>query len=316
MVLMVGKYSAVKMEVSAMLRRGKKNLVLAHGYPDEKYGTFRVPDGKIFVFVSEPGKLLSQDFIDDKFYELFSNPGLLGIPDEWIKRTYVAGSVCPNVHLDPKDSMWPGMGLHALPLNGFLAKHPNRPGDPVKNPRDLAKKIFPHNPTFKNDVVKGRSVDFLSKIQVDGVVFVVACRKVFLTPNVSVVRTAAASIPAASVKNIRARAMQAKEARKMEAATRQAQERAKLIASKRERGLEALEREKEKTRMKAQRKTLAKVRREYKPMQTDARFVGKRKETEVDIANLFGGLSLQNDHTKKQRSIVTGMVLDQRKKSR
>lgn len=312
---MVG-YSPVKMEVSAMLRRGKKNLVLAHGYPNEKYGTFRVPDNQIFVFVAEPGKLLSQDFIDNKFYELFSKPNVFGIPDEWIKRTYVPGSECPNVRLDPKDPMWPGMGLHALPLNGFLAVHPNRPGDPVRDPSGLAKKIFPHNPAFKNNVVRGRPVDFLSNVAADGVVFVVACRKVFLSPNVTIVKKATVSIPSSSIKNIRARALAAKEMRKTNVARRQAFERAKLIASKRERSLETAEREKEQARMKAQGKTLAEIRREYKPMQTNKRFGGKRKEFEVNIANLFGGLSLANDHTKKQRDIVTGLVLDQRKKSR
>lgn len=313
---MVG-YSAVKMEVSAMLRRGKKNLILAHGYPDEKYGTFRVPDGKIFVFVAEPGKLLSQDFVNNKFYELFSNPNVFGIPDEWIKRTYVPGSECPNVHLNTEDFMWPGMGLHALPLNGFLAIHPNRQKDPVKDPNGLAAEIFQHNPSFKNHVVRGKPIDFLSKVPSDGVIFVVACRKVFLTPEEIGIKMSRAPFKSSPRQQMAQKRMEAKEVRKFEAARRQAVERAKLLASKRERSLETAEREKEQARMKAQGKTLARIRREYKSMETNKKRTtgSKRKESEVNIANLFGRMSLANDHTKKQRDIVTGLVLDQRKKS-
>lgn len=288
MYTMVRAYSLARREVSEMLRYGKKNFVLAHGNPSARFGTFKVPPGTIVVFMSEPGELLPQDVVDKKFYEMFSDPQLLGIPREWVERTYVAGSECPNIQLDPNDPQWPGMGLHALPLNGFLAKHPNRPRDPVQDAADLAAKLARRNPSFRNQVLRGRPIGkFLGDVRAQGVIFVAACRK--------------------NVLNVAALATSSDRARR---------EREKALASAR---LTRFERASEANRMRAQRAMLAGVYRDIRPMETNARGgtgSKKRKDpSENNVADLFGRLSLANleSAAKRHRAIVMGAVLDQRK---
>lgn len=287
---MVRAYSLARREVSEMLRYGKSNLVLAHGNPSARFGTFKVPSGTIVVFLSEPGELLTQDVVDKNFYEMFSSPKLLGIPKEWIDRTYVAGSECPNIRLDTNDPSWPGMGLHALPLGGFLAKHPNRPGDPVKDPSALAAKLFQRNSSFRNRVVKGKPVDgLLANVRAQGVIFVAACRK-----NVF-------DVPALATSSDRAR-----------------REREKALALTR---LSRMERASEAERIRTQRARLAQVYRQMSPMETNAAKAGgeKRKEPEsANIADLFGRLSLERGESaaKRHKRLMTGLVLDQRKNAK
>lgn len=281
----------------AVLEMTPKNMVLAHGTAIR--GTFIVPRGTSFVFLSEPGRELEQSVVDKYFYELFSSPKIERIPRDWVSRTYLPGSECPNLFLTPSDRMWPGMGVHRLPLRGFLAVHPVHPYDSIRDPEKLALDIRKHAPEFKNVVERGTPLTMLSAIgQNTGVVFVVACR------------TDANKIKRTSLETLR--------------------EASKERILRRKRGLhdvtgEGLSKElQERLLLREQRRKLrAEAARGKKPMDVDVQRGKKRKSTEVsnvsnvsNVEDLMDRLSLGVEDTERQKSIIMGLVLDNRKKRR
>jgi hypothetical protein len=187
-----------------MLYRQKKYLILCHGITT--LGTFKVPDDMTIVFISEPGEKLPQRVVDRKFYDIFANPAyesryydydnkktktLLQRFGEWAERVYLPGSECPDLNLNPNDPAWPGMGLHALPLQGFLARHPAHHENTIVDPEGLANELRARYGTFKNDVVRGnliplksaKSKPLLSEVNIPGVVFIAACREPTAAPG-------------------------------------------------------------------------------------------------------------------------------------
>lgn len=278
-----------------LLDTPQKNLVLAHGTAIR--GTFIVPRGTSFVFLSEPGKELSQRVVDKYFYELFSSPRIENIPKDWVSRTYLEGSECPNLFLTPSDTMWPGMGFHRLPLRGFLTVHPIHPNDAIKDPEKLAREIRErNNPQFKNSVERGTPLTLLSTIGPRmGVVFVVACRS-----GANVVRS----------KSIE---------------TMRKSSRERILRVKRGQhqitGANLPKNEQERLLLEKQRKKIRETLRSRKPMDVDSPSRGtKRKSPELsnvsNVEDLMERLSLDASGTKRQKSIIMGLVLDQRKKRR
>ncbi len=278
----------------AILDMTPKNLVLSHG--TAIHGTFIVPRGTSFVFLSEPGKELSQSVVDKYFYELFSSMSIESIPKDWVSRTYLPGSECPNLFLDPRNGMWPGMGLHRLPLRGFLAAHPTGPHDTIKDPEKLAASLRNHNPAFRNTVERGPAVNLLSSIGANtGVVFVVACR-------------GSAPVPVPSLTTMR------------EAS------RERILRAKR--GLhkisgEGLSKEQqERLLLREQRRKLrAEAVRGRKPMNINERRGQKRKSSDSNsgisnVEELVERMNINGEETHRQKSLIMGLVLDQRKKRR
>lgn len=269
-----------------------KNLVLSHG--TAIHGTFIVPRGTSFVFLSEPGKELSQSVVDKYFYELFSNATIQSIPKDWVSRTYLPGSECPNLFLDPRDRMWPGMGLHRLPLRGFLAAHPTGPHDSIKDPEKLAASLRIHNPWFRNTVERGPAVNLLSAIGANtGVVFVVACR-------------GSAPVPKPSLETMRK-------------ASRERVLRAKRGFHKISGEGLSKEQQEELLLREQRRKLRAEMRR---PMDIDTRRGQKRKSPNSNVSNVedlmdrINRMNIDGEETKHQKNLIMGLVLDQRRKRR
>jgi hypothetical protein len=101
-------------------------MVLAHGSYNSR-SAFPVRNGLLIIFVSRTARWLPQSVVNPEFYNVFTRterihniltnvnsrpPPFL---QEWNRRTYGPGDVCPDLNLHMNDPNW-GMGVHRLPL--------------------------------------------------------------------------------------------------------------------------------------------------------------------------------------------------------
>ena len=104
-------------------------ISLAHGeYPSTNIRPYVLPDNLYIIYVSKASRYLLQSIIDDDFYRYFGNVPLIknsirdarswkpSVLDGMFQRVYGPGDVIADIVLSFKDSAWPGMGIHQLPI--------------------------------------------------------------------------------------------------------------------------------------------------------------------------------------------------------
>ena len=142
-----------------LIKRLPKYVMLAHGRYDQNPRRFVVPPNTVYIFASRASRYLPQSIVDLKFYKFFSDPTLRKAePDVlkgWKKRVYGPGDVFDDIRISFEDPMWPGMGLHKVPI------YPGR---------------FRYSPGGK---FHGQDRNLSSLPLAPGVYFIVSCRAIW-----------------------------------------------------------------------------------------------------------------------------------------
>ena len=109
-----------------LIKKLPKYIMLGHGEYDPKPNYIVVPEKTVFIFLSKASRYLPQSIIDQDFYSFFgtrernySVTQTQNMPDVvkgWFAHTYGPRQRMSDIKLDFNDPMWPGMGLHKLPI--------------------------------------------------------------------------------------------------------------------------------------------------------------------------------------------------------
>ena len=113
----------------SLIKKLPKYIMLGHGLYSSSPKVFVVPDDKIYIFLSKSSRYLPQSIITPEFYKYFrtlTGPGPK-ILEGWQQRVYGPGDQCSDIGLSFVDPVWPGMGIHKLPLKADAFK--TTPGD-------------------------------------------------------------------------------------------------------------------------------------------------------------------------------------------
>ena len=103
-----------------LIKRLPKYVMLGHGMYDQKPRRFIVPPNTVYIFASRASRYLPQSVLTPQFYRFFSDPTLCKAEPEvlkgWKQRVYGPGDVFDDIRITFEDPLWPGMGLHKMPL--------------------------------------------------------------------------------------------------------------------------------------------------------------------------------------------------------
>lgn len=113
----------------AMRSSANMYLSLAHGgYDTNNTQPYVIPNNVYVVYASKASRYLMDSMMDDDFYRYFGSVPLIkkSIKDarSWkpevlrgmFQRVYGPGDVIADINLTYKDTNWPGMGIHKLPI--------------------------------------------------------------------------------------------------------------------------------------------------------------------------------------------------------